>query len=98
MVGTVSVPLRIQPPSGPVGTMFTVNLSPANPTGTLVFDVQKKNPGGNFQNWMLNVTTKSVVFNSTGLPTGQYQFRALLRDTSSGKKSGFSAAKGITVT
>jgi plastocyanin len=98
MVGTVSVPLRVVPASGPPGTMFTISLATANPTGTLVFDVQKKDPGGVFQDWKLGVTTKTVVFDSTGLAPGTYQFKALLRDTASGKKSLFSSAKGVTVT
>jgi plastocyanin len=98
MVGTIGVPVKAAPSSGPAGTQFRITMATANPTGTLVFDVQKKDPGGVFQNWMLGVTTKSVVFNSTGQPTGTYQFRALLRDTASGKKSKFSPAASITVT
>jgi plastocyanin len=98
MVGTISVPVKAQPASGPAGTMFNIIVAKANPTGTLVFDIQKKDPGGTFQDWMLSVTTRSVVFDSTGLATGTYQFRALLRDTASGKKSLFSNAKSVTVT
>jgi plastocyanin len=98
MVGTISVPVKAQPPSGPAGTMFNIVVATANPTGTLVFDIQKKDPGGTFQNWMLSVTTRSVVFDSTGLAAGTYQFRALLRDTATGKKSKFSAARNVTVT
>jgi hypothetical protein len=38
------------------------------------------------------------VFDSTGLASGTYQFRALLRDTATGLKSKFSAARNVTVT
>jgi len=87
MVGAIAVPVKAQPTSGPGGTMFRIIEATANPTGTLVFDIQKKDPGGAFQNWKLGLTTKSVVFNLTGLASGTYQLRALLRDTASRKKS-----------
>jgi plastocyanin len=98
MVGTISVPVKAQPPSGPVGTMFKIIVASANATGTLVYDIQMKVPGGTFQPWMTGITAKSAIFNSTGVAPGTYQFRALLRDTATGKKSQFSAAKSISVT
>ena len=45
MVGTISVPVKASPPSGPAGTVFTIVVASANATGTLVYDIQKKNPG-----------------------------------------------------
>jgi plastocyanin len=98
MVGTVSVTIRAQPPSGPVGTMFTITVASITAPAGFVYDIQKKNPGGNFQNWMLGVTAKSVVFNSTGQPTGTYSFRSRLHRLSDNAVSGYSAAKNISVT
>ena len=98
MVGTISVPVKATPPSGPVGTMFTITVATANATGTQVYDIQMKVPGGTFQPWMTGITAKSAIFDSTGMATGTYQFRALLRDTATGKKTQFSGAKSISVT
>jgi plastocyanin len=98
MTGTVSVTIRATPPSGPVGTMFTVTVASVTAPAGFVYDIQKKNPGGQFQNWMLGVTAKSVVFNSTGQPTGTYSFRSRLHRLSDNATSGFSAAKNIMVT
>jgi hypothetical protein len=78
--------------------MFTITVASITaPTG-FVYDIQKRNPGGNFQNWMVGVTAKSVVFNSTGQPTGIYSFRSRLHRLSDNATSGFSAAKSVTVT
>lgn len=98
MIGTVSVKIKATPPSGPAGTIFTITVASINAPAGFVYDIQKKNPGGVFQNWMLNVTNKSVTFNSTGQPTGTYQFRSRLHKTSNGATSSYSAAKSITVT
>jgi plastocyanin len=98
MVGTVSVPVKAMPPSGPVGTKFKIIVATANATGTLVFDIQKKDPGGSFQPWKTGITTRFAQFDSTGLPAGTYQFRALVRDTANGKVSGFSATRNVMVT
>jgi len=38
------------------------------------------------------------MFNSAGMATGTYQFRARLRDTASGRPPQFSVAKSISVT
>jgi plastocyanin len=98
MRGTVLVKIKAQPRSGPVGTVFTVTVASVNAPSGFVYDIQKKNPGGSFQNWMLGVTTKSVQFNSSGQPTGTYSFRSKLHRTSDNATSGFSPARSITVT
>jgi plastocyanin len=98
MKGTVSVKIKAQPPSGPVGTVFTVTVASVDAPSGFVYDIQKKNPGGSFQNWMLGVTSKSVQFNSSGQPTGTYSFRSRLHRTSDNATSGFSPVKSITVT
>jgi plastocyanin len=95
MTGTVKVPMKAKPTSGSVGTNFTITWATAAPTGTLVFDVQRMDPGGTFKAWQTGVTTLSAKFKPT--KTGTYQFRALLRDTSTGGKSKNSPVVKITV-
>jgi len=98
MVGTLSVPVKASPGSGPIGTVFSIIVAQTNASGTFVYDIQKMNPGGSFVDWMVGVTAKSVNFDSTGLPAGTYQFRARLRDTSTGNATGYSKGKKVTVT
>jgi plastocyanin len=95
MHGTVKVPMKAKPTSGGVGTNFTITWASAAPTGTLVFDVQRMDPGGKFKAWQTGVTTLSAKFQPA--QTGVYQFRALLRDTSTGGKSKYSPVVKITV-
>jgi plastocyanin len=98
MKGTVGLKDSVSPPSGPAGTMFTVKVATiAAPTG-FVYDIQKRNPGGAFMDWKLGVTTLSVIFDSTGQPTGTYQFRSRLHNTSTGGTSGYSPGTNATVT
>ena len=98
MVGTISVKIKASPPSGPAGTKFNVTVATINaPTG-FVYDIQRKDPGGTFQNWMLNVTAKTVQWDSTGFAPGTYSFRSRLHNTGSGATSAYSAAKSVSVT
>ena len=98
MTGTVSVKIKATPPSGPMGTVFTITVASINaPTG-FVYDIQMKKPGGSFQNWKPGTITKSVTWDSTGQPTGTYQFRSRLHNTSTNAASQYSAAKSIMVT
>jgi plastocyanin len=98
MAGTISVRIKALPRSGPVGTVFTVKVASANAVSPYVYDIQKKNPGGSWQIWKNDVIGKQATFNSTGQPTGTYQFRSRLYDTSSGGASGWSQAATIQVT
>jgi plastocyanin len=98
MKGTVGLKDSVSPPSGPVGTMFTIKVATINAPAGFVYDIQKRNPGGSFQNWMLGVTTLSVIFDSTGQPTGTYQFRSRLHNTTSGATSGYSPGSSAVVT
>jgi plastocyanin len=95
MQGTVKVPMKAKPTSGGTGTTFTITWASAAPTGTLVFDVQRMDPGGKFKAWQTGVTTMSAKFKPS--QTGTYQFRALLRDTNTGGKSKYSPVVKITV-
>src|SRR5437867_326993 len=78
----------------------TVNVTVAtiNAPNGFVYDIQRKDPGGSFQNWMLNVTAKTVQWDSTGFAPGTYSFRSRLHNTVSGATSSYSAAKAIMVT
>ena len=98
MTGTVSVAPKATPSSGPAGTQFTILVARSNATGTLLYDIQKKDPGGAFEDWMIGVTLGRDIFDSTSEPPGTYQFRVRLRDTTYGFASGYSMAVAITVT
>jgi plastocyanin len=98
MTGSVSVTIKASPPSGPVGTVFTVTVASVNAPAGFVYDIQRKDPGGNFMNWMLNDVSKSVTWDSTGFATGTYSFRSRLHNTSTNATSGYSAAKSVMVT
>ena len=98
MKGTVGLKDTVTPPSGPVGTKFTVKVATINAPAGFVYDIQKRNPGGSFLDWMLGVTTLSVMFDSTGQPMGTYQFRSRLHNTATGATSGYSPGTSATVT
>lgn len=87
-----------RPRSGVVGTDFTIRVATIPAPSGFVYDVQKRNPGGGFQNWMMGVTTNTVVFDSEGQPTGTYQFRSRLRRVSDNAASGYSPNAVIMVT
>jgi plastocyanin len=97
MMGTINVKPKARPPSGVAGTTFTITAALVAATGTLVYDVQMKVPGGQFVNFVLGNTTGKVTWNSTGFAAGQYQFRARLRNTATGNSAGYSAAVAVTV-
>src|SRR5438552_1406500 len=76
MVETISVPVKASPPSGSAGTQFQITVATMNATGTLVYDIQMKVPGGSFQPWKTGITSKVATFDSTGMAPGKYQFRS----------------------
>lgn len=98
MMGTISVADKAKPKSGLVGTKFSITVSlQASPPAGMVYDVQMAAPGGSFQDFATGITSRSVTFDSTGKPTGTYQFRSRLRRTSDGVASNFSRAIRVTV-
>jgi plastocyanin len=98
MVGTAGARDKVTPASGQAGTQFTVKVATVNAPAGFVYDIQKANPGGGFADWMTGVTTLSVIFDSTGQPTGVYSFRSRLHKTSNNATSGYSPGFPITVT
>ena len=96
MVGTVSsAPMRIAPPSGPVGTVFTITVAAATAPDGFIFDVQKSDPGKGFKPWMSNTSATD-----TFVPTaaGTYRFRARMRRLSTNGASLYSVVSALVVT
>jgi plastocyanin len=99
MIATVKAKDQVRPGQGPAGTVFTVTVATVTAPSGFVYDVQMQVPGGQFQDWMLGVTTVSVQFDSSGQPTGQYKFRSRLhRLTPVDGASGYSPPVTVTVT
>jgi plastocyanin len=99
MFGTIAVPDRASPPNGPAGTQFTVTVASVDAPGGFVYDIQKKDPSDSFfEDWMLGVTTGSVVFDSTGAPPGTYAFRSRIRRTSDNHSVLYSPPVSVSVT
>jgi plastocyanin len=97
MHGTVKVPMVASPPSGQLGTTFTLTWASASPTGSLVFDVQRLDPGTiKFKKWQTGVTTLSATY----MPTvaGTYVFRTRVRNMTSGAVSKYSPKVSIAAT
>ena len=97
MFGTFGVQDQAFPPSGPVGTVFTITVATDVAPAGSVYDIQKRDPGGTFQNWMV-VTDPSVSFDSTGMVPGPYRFRSRLRRSSDGAVTEYSPAATVRVT
>jgi plastocyanin len=98
MVSSIRVRDQVDPPSGPVGTVFTITVATVPAPADYVYDVQKKGLGGSWQNWMMNVTSASVQFDSTGKNPGTYGFRSRLHRVSDDANSEYSPSATLTVT
>jgi plastocyanin len=98
MQGTVKVPTTASPASPePVGTTFTITWASAAPTGNLVFDVQRMDPGTTaFKKWQTGVTTLSAGYMPSA--AGTYVFRTRLRNMSTGAVSKWSPKVSIVAT
>jgi plastocyanin len=98
MFSTVGVTPFATPPSGPPGTVFTIKVATIPAPADYVYDVQKRNPVGGWQDWMTGVTSATVVFDSTGVPRGSYKFRSRLHRVSDDAASDYSPSVVIEVT
>jgi plastocyanin len=98
MKASIKVAPAAKPPSGGVGTTFTVSWASGGvPVGYDV-DVQMKAPGGAWTDWKLDRAgsqTSARFRPKAGL--GTYQFRARLQKTDTGGASGWSPPATIVV-
>jgi plastocyanin len=87
----------VNPLQGSETTQFTVTWATGVVTG-FVFDVQVNRPGpASWEDWKTGVTTLSAKF-TPDAGTGEYSFRARVRNLTNGKASAYSPAVTITVT
>src|SRR2546425_6652605 len=97
MLGRFGGETQAFPPSGLGGGVFTTTRARVGAPAGSVYDIQKRDPGGTFQNWMV-VTDPSVSFDSTGMVPGPYRFRSRLRRSSDGAVTEYSPAATVRVT
>ena len=98
MKGTVNIRIRAFPPTGGVGTTFTITWLRGGPMPNgYNEDVQIKRPGGTFVDWKVDQTGASATF-VPDQGTGVYQFKARIqKGTSTTLVSGYSPLASITV-
>jgi plastocyanin len=95
MTGTVHVKVGRTPANGPLGTTFIIKWAQKTADPGYVFDVQMKHGTGQFTSFRNGVTGFQRTFKPTG--KGQYFFRGRVRNTATGKASGFSPPSSIFV-
>lgn len=95
--GIADVRILISPKAGPVGTQFKLTWATSLPSGRVV-DVQRILPGGGttWQSWITGTTALSKTLAPSA--KGLYQYRARVRDTGSGKYTGWCSVNSFTVT
>jgi plastocyanin len=98
MLGTLGVRDVVSPPSGPVGTIFTITAATIDAPAGMVYDIQIRAPGSPFRNWIMGTTVPTAQFDSTGRPTGTYGFRSRLRRVSDNAATGYSPVASVEVT
>lgn len=98
MTGQVKVKPKATPDGAPAGTIFKIKVATAPAGPDFVYDIQRMDPGGQFRNWMLGITSNLANFNSTGKGPGVYQFRSRLRRVSNGGASNYSPPVSIEIT
>jgi plastocyanin/chitodextrinase len=100
--GLVSVPMRVFPSSGTLGTLFAVAWATTDALVGYAYDVQIEAPGASaFTGWRSNVRKGIGTFSSNDLNfsgTGTYLFRARIRNTNTGAASSWSSVVSITIT
>jgi hypothetical protein len=99
MTGTISVKILASPPSGPQGTVFTITVGTIDDPAPFRYDIKWKSPGDTRFKPLGSIKNKSFTFDSTGQPTGKYQFISRVRNPNiTGAFSDWSVARSITVT
>ena len=98
MFALIGVKGRAFPSTGATGTQFKITVATVAAPALFDYDIQRKVPGsGVWTDWMMNVLTKSVTFDSTGQPTGKYQFRSRMSRRDGTGDSSYSLASAIRV-
>ncbi len=92
----VQVPLRLSPPSGPVGTTFSIVWASANAPAGLTYDVRIQMPGSADWTPFYRGTDPSAPFVPT--ESGTYGFRARVGSAPLGVFSGWCPTRTISVT
>lgn len=98
MKGTVAVPVKVSPATGTSSTIYTVTVTSTPVAGFAVVQSRFQPPGGKWGAWKTIATTTATDLDFT--PTsgaGAYQFRARLRNVDTGRMSGQSPVRKITV-
>ena len=96
MVGTVTVPMSASPTTGVAGsTHFQIDWASGAVSG-FHFDVQRAKPKNDFKNLYHDVDFEGVS-NVVLSKKGTYKFRARVRNTTTGEKSGYSPVLKIKV-
>jgi plastocyanin len=99
MTALIGAKGRAFPASGTAGTLFKITVATVAAPELFDYDIQWKVPGSTvWQDWMTNVLTKSVTFDSTGRPTGKYQFRSRMSRRDGTGDSSYSLPSAIRVT
>jgi plastocyanin len=98
----VTVPIRIFPTAGTLGTLFAVAWATQDAPVGYAYDVQIEGPGATaFTGWRSNVRKGVGTFSSNDLNfsgTGTYLFRARIRNTNTGVASNWSSVVSISIT
>ena len=95
--GKIRVPVLVSPARGTRATAFTVTWAAAQAPSGYVYDIQIERPGASgFVNWKMGQTARSAAF-TPDRGTGTYSFRARLKKTGSGRASGWSPTRSVTV-
>jgi plastocyanin len=99
MTALIGVQGRAFPATGTAGTPFKITVATVAAPALFDYDIQWKVPGSSvWQDWMTNVLTGAVTFDSTGQPTGKYQFRSRMSRRDGTGDSGYSLPSAIRVT
>jgi plastocyanin len=97
MTGTVRVPTVAKPPSGGIGTTFTITWAANHAPTNFVFHVQIRRPGSSsWVDWQTNQTLNNATFvPDSGV--GTYSFRGRYESTGLTAHSNWSKAASIVV-
>jgi hypothetical protein len=97
MTGRIRVPMGAAPSRGDERTRFAIHWGSAAPPPGFVVDIQLKRPGSNYWFAWKTAFRHAWAGFTADAGAGDYQFRARLRKTENGARSGWSVPVSITV-